>query len=119
MRFQVWLIFMYLLATGFTSKLFTVELKSRPSKQNSYHSNNVYENLGFESPNEENPIRMLKSITKEITNFKDLQYFGELYIGSNKQKMTFIYDTGSAWIWVPTELCKLNFDKDLMLFLEA
>jgi len=53
-----------------------------------------------------NNKRYLKAITKDITNFKDLQYYGTLYIGSKKHKMTFIYDTGSAWVWLPTSLCK-------------
>ncbi|CAI2364930.1 unnamed protein product [Moneuplotes crassus] len=50
--------------------------------------------------------RFLKSITKDITNFKDLQYYGNLFIGPERQKMTFIYDTGSAWVWFPTSLCE-------------
>eukprot|EP00343_Euplotes_focardii_P002800 CAMPEP_0205805516 /NCGR_PEP_ID=MMETSP0205-20121125/8772_1 /ASSEMBLY_ACC=CAM_ASM_000278 /TAXON_ID=36767 /ORGANISM="Euplotes focardii, Strain TN1" /LENGTH=333 /DNA_ID=CAMNT_0053076877 /DNA_START=61 /DNA_END=1063 /DNA_ORIENTATION=- len=58
------------------------------------------------SNGELNNKRYLKAITKDITNFKDLQYYGTLYIGSMRHKMTFIYDTGSSWVWLPTSLCE-------------
>ena len=47
---------------------------------------------------------MLKSIDKELINFKDLQYYGVLYIGSTRQKLTFIFDSGSTVTWVPMDL---------------
>ena len=33
------------------------------------------------------------------------QYFGKLWIGSQLQEMTFIFDTGSAWTWIPNSDC--------------
>lgn len=33
------------------------------------------------------------------------QYFGKLWVGSQLQEMTFIFDTGSAWTWIPNSDC--------------
>jgi len=56
--------------------------------------------------NDVDPITILEA-TREIdlTNFKDVQYFAPLYIGQDLQKMTFIFDTGSEWLWVPLDSC--------------
>lgn len=49
--------------------------------------------------------RGLDVIEKNIFNFQDLQYFATLYIGENQKEMTFIYDTGSTYLWFPTTGC--------------
>lgn len=36
-----------------------------------------------------------------LTNFKELQYYGPLYLGSQREKLNFVYDTGSSWLWFP------------------
>jgi hypothetical protein len=36
-----------------------------------------------------------------LTNFQELQYYGPLYLGTSKQKLNFVYDTGSSWLWFP------------------
>ena len=85
-----------------------MELEPVPSAQKSYNSfSQLSESkIIFPVDKQLGNKRYLRSITKDITNFKDLQYFGTLYIGSKRQKMTFIYDTGSAWVWFPTTLCQ-------------
>ena len=40
-----------------------------------------------------------------LTNFRELQYYGPLFIGSPRQKLNFVYDTGSSWLWFPTQDC--------------
>jgi hypothetical protein len=30
---------------------------------------------------------------------------GKLYVGTNFQEMSFLFDTGSAWVWVPNKDC--------------
>jgi hypothetical protein len=40
-----------------------------------------------------------------LSNYEDFQYFGEVMIGSHQQKMDFLMDTGSDWIWIPSSLC--------------
>eukprot|EP00347_Sterkiella_histriomuscorum_P006554 403352331 len=46
-----------------------------------------------------------KIYEKELQNFMDIQYMGTLYLGSQQEKMTFIFDTGSSWLWAPTVEC--------------
>ena len=31
---------------------------------------------------------------------------GDLYIGSEGQKMKFVFDTGSVWFWLPLTSCQ-------------
>lgn len=47
----------------------------------------------------------LKTIDVDLENSQDVQYYGILYLGSDKQKLTFIFDTGSEWLWAPTDAC--------------
>jgi len=35
-----------------------------------------------------------------------------MWIGSHKQELEFIFDTGSPWFWVPTTQCLLCHDSD-------
>jgi hypothetical protein len=47
--------------------------------------------------------RGLVEIDKNVTNYLNLQYYSTLYIGANKKEMTFVYDTGSTYLWVPLQ----------------
>jgi len=38
-------------------------------------------------------------------NLSNLQYYGTLRIGSNQEEHTFIFDTGSPWLWIANEAC--------------
>ena len=40
-----------------------------------------------------------------VDNIYNYQYIGKLWIGSHMQEMTFIFDTGSAWTWIPSRDC--------------
>lgn len=46
-----------------------------------------------------------QEITKDVINFQDLQYVATLYVGEDKKQMTFIYDTGSTFLWLPLNNC--------------
>lgn len=49
--------------------------------------------------------RGLAEIEKNIFNYQNLQYFSTLYVGENRKEMTFIYDTGSTYLWMPLSNC--------------
>jgi hypothetical protein len=34
-----------------------------------------------------------------------MQYYVTLYIGAKRQAMTFVVDSGSSWLWVPSVAC--------------
>ena len=55
---------------------------------------------------DEEYVKSYANIRVGLRNFKDLQYFGTLYLGSARQELNLVYDTGSSWLWVPTKLCK-------------
>ena len=40
-----------------------------------------------------------------MNDFSDLQLFVEADVGEPPQRMRLIADTGSAWMWVQTEMC--------------
>ena len=42
----------------------------------------------------------------KLGNYRNVQYHGELLIGSQKESHEFIFDTGSPWMWVAGEDCK-------------
>jgi hypothetical protein len=54
---------------------------------------------------EEMGKRNLTEITKTMDNYFNLQYYSTLYLGTNKQELTFIYDTGSTTLWAPLANC--------------
>ena len=45
--------------------------------------------------------RGLAVIEKTLTNYHNLQYYADLYIGDSMTQMSFLYDTGSSYLWVP------------------
>lgn len=35
----------------------------------------------------------------DFTNYMNFQYFANMYVGSFNTKMSFLFDTGSYWMW--------------------
>lgn len=44
-------------------------------------------------------------IDKQLHDFNNIQIFSSIYIGEPKQEFDMIFDTGSSWVWVGTDVC--------------
>lgn len=42
---------------------------------------------------------------EDLDNYFNMQYIGELEVGTPPQNLTFIFDTGSSWLWLPSTDC--------------
>ena len=40
-----------------------------------------------------------------LTNYKNVQYYGTISVGSKNQEMTVNFDTGSSMLWLPLQDC--------------
>lgn len=56
----------------------------------------------------------IKSQKEIIENYRNVQYFGDIYLGSNNSRHSVIFDTGSNILWVPSidcKSCRINSNK--------
>ena len=44
----------------------------------------------------------------QLSNYKDIQYSGDIYVGTPYKKYSVIYDTGSNLFWLPSINCTLK-----------
>lgn len=63
----------------------------------------------------QNLISDKKVAAVPVENYFDVQYYGNVYIGSNYQELSVIFDTGSNILWVASEKCSScrNFTEKL------
>lgn len=52
--------------------------------------------------------RMELLAMEKLRNFDNTAFFGQIEVGSNNQKFTVIFDTGSSDVWFPSKSCCCN-----------
>lgn len=78
----------------------TLNKKSKdPIKERGVHRNSTIIDL------HEAVRRGLATYDKVMTNYYNYQYYSTLYVGAHDYEMTFIYDTGSDYLWIPLNNC--------------
>lgn len=74
------------------SKAKLVDIK----KNNKYAPYLTKRLLGFQS---------IDPIIENVTNYELLQYYGQMKVGDNPNPFSFLFDTGSAITWLPSDGC--------------
>ena len=41
-----------------------------------------------------------------MTNYKDNQFYSQMYFGHQRKPLNLLFDTKTCWTWVPHKKCK-------------
>lgn len=81
----------------------------RNVKQNTVHKGLQFLELYESQEKELHPVENIQKLSQvsivPILNYFDIQYYGYIFLGSNYQPMSVIFDTGSNILWVESKNC--------------
>ena len=67
---------------------------------------NMNEKLRYlETKNELEINNSYKNLDVPLSNYKNVQYYGSIYLGSNKQELNVMFDTSSNYLIIPSITC--------------
>ena len=84
------------------------EIKLNKKQHNQHHNYKKHENYTHIGK-EKDIVALMETGSKPalpLTNYKNVQYYGVISVGSKKQEMTVNFDTGSSMLWLPTVNCQ-------------
>lgn len=80
-------------------------INSINSLQNSIDNSNITNSFRFRNKN------TYSNILLPLTNYKNTQYMGSIYIGTPPQQIDVIFDSGSSNFWITSSLCNSEYCK--------
>ena len=93
--------FYFIVLTGIQAELVRIALKKATSVTSISDSSNS-ENRSFFQKLQ----ATVSNYNMKLENSHDMQYYGELQLGSQKKTFKIVFDTGSQWMFIPGAECE-------------